>query len=191
MTTPSKTHLNCQDGLEHENSGGHVSNGNIPMPVEGSPSKKTTSKMFSGVRRLSTISEQEPDQPDPDPNSHDPPDGSSFSLCSESVFKNSSSHFSSDESFQPDSGDDFAAVLLACLHCRFHELMDLLPEMLERAVSRCFPSYKYIKASSERDQQGNDCCNCKPGLDYNFCSSCQDTTELIELAMEISGVCFR
>ncbi|KAM9351011.1 myoD family inhibitor domain-containing protein 2 [Symphorus nematophorus] len=166
------------------------------MPVTGSPSRKMMgSKSVSGVRRLSTISEQDPDKLDTDSSSHDPRGGSewggsSFSMCSDK-FKNSSSHFSSDDSYQPDTGDDCAALLLACLHCRFHELMVLLPDTCERAVSRCFPSYKYIKASTEREQQGKDCCNYKLELDCNCCGSCQDTGELIELAMEISEVCYR
>ncbi|XP_076596415.1 myoD family inhibitor domain-containing protein 2-like [Chaetodon auriga] len=162
----------------------------------GSPSRRMMgSKSVSGVRRLSTISEQEPDKMDTDSSSHDPRrgsewGGSSFSMCSDK-FKNSSSHFSSDDSYQPDTGDDCAALLLACLHCRFHELMVLLPDTCERAVSRCFPSYKYIKASSERDQQGMDCCNYKLELECNCCGSCKDTGELLELAMEISEVCYR
>ncbi|CAJ1084752.1 myoD family inhibitor domain-containing protein 2-like [Xyrichtys novacula] len=153
-------------------------------------------KSVSEVRRLSTISEKEPEKVDTDPSSHDPPGGSewggsSFSTSSDK-FNNSSSRFSSDESYQPDTADDCAALLLACLHCRFHELiMVLLPDTCERAVSRCFPSYKYIKASTERDQQESDCCSCKLDLDCNFCSCCQDTGELIELAMEISEVCYR
>lgn len=151
--------------------------------------------LVSGVRRLSTISEQEPEKLDTDSSSHDPRGGSewggsSFSVCSDKC-KNSSSHYSSDESHQPDSGDDCAALLLACLHCRFHELMVLLPDTCERAVSRCFPSYKYIKASNEREPQGKDCCNYKLELDCNCCGSCQDAGELIELAMEISEVCYR
>uniref|UniRef100_A0A7N8X3E9 MyoD family inhibitor domain containing 2 n=1 Tax=Mastacembelus armatus TaxID=205130 RepID=A0A7N8X3E9_9TELE len=87
--------------------------------------------------------------------------------------------------------DDCAALLLACLHCRFHELMVLLPDTCERAVSRCFPSYRYITASSESEQQGKDCCTYTLELDCNFCSSCHDAGELIELAMEISEICYR
>lgn len=74
----------------------------------GSPSRKVMGKSVSGIRRLSTISEQEPDKLDTDPCSHDPLGGSgwggsSVSMCSDK-FKNSSSHFSSDDSYQPDSG---------------------------------------------------------------------------------------
>lgn len=86
--------------------------------------------------------------------------------------------------------DDCATLLLACLHCRFHELMVLLPGTCEGAVQHCFPSYKHITESGERDQQGQDCCNYKLELDCNFCGSCQDAGELIELAMEISEVCY-
>lgn len=83
--------------------------GSIPNQRIGSPSKKMMgSKSVSGLRRLSTISERETDKPDSDPISHDPVggsewDGSSFSMCSDK-FRNSSSHFSSDDSFLPDTG---------------------------------------------------------------------------------------
>ncbi|XP_059189059.1 myoD family inhibitor domain-containing protein 2-like [Centropristis striata] len=162
--------------------------------MDDSP-KKMTGTLASEVSRLSTILEQEPVKLDADPSSHEPLGGrewvgSSFSMCSDK-FKNSSSCFSSDESYQPDSGDDCAALLLACLYCRFHELMVLLPDTCERAVSRCFPSYQYITASSEREQQGKERSNYKLELDCNCCGSCQDAGELIELAMEISEVCYR
>ena len=74
--------------------------GGLPNPVTGSPSRKTMgSKSAISVRRLSTISEQDPDKLDTDSSSHDPRGGgewggSSFSMCSDK-FKNSSSHFSS------------------------------------------------------------------------------------------------
>uniref|UniRef100_UPI0037E7205F myoD family inhibitor domain-containing protein 2-like n=1 Tax=Semicossyphus pulcher TaxID=241346 RepID=UPI0037E7205F len=196
MTTPGKPPVNDEDPIKLENIEDHVSDGSTPTPVTGGPSRKMRSKSVSVPRRLSTISEREPDKLDTDPSSHDPLGGSelggsSFSTCSDK-FRNSSSHFSSDDSYQPDTADDCAALLLACLHCRFHELITvLLPDTCERAVSRCFPSYKYIKASSERDQQESDCCTCKLEVDCNFCGCCQDAGELIELAMEISEVCYR
>lgn len=86
--------------------------------------------------------------------------------------------------------DDCAALLLACLYCRFHELTVLLSDACERAVSCCFPSYKYIRSLDERDQQDKDCCGSKLELDCNCCGSCKDAGELIELAMEISEVCY-
>ncbi|XP_054466004.1 myoD family inhibitor domain-containing protein 2-like [Anoplopoma fimbria] len=158
------------------------------------PPRKMSGKLVSGVCRLSTITEQEADKLDTDPSSHDPLGGSewggSSSMCSDK-FKSSSSVFSTDDSYQPGSGDECAAVLLACLHCRFHEFMVLLLDTCEKALNSCFPSYKYITAAADRDQQGKDCCNSKLELDFNCCGSCQDAGELIELAMEISEVCYR
>lgn len=87
----------------------HPFKGSIPKPELGSPPrKKIGSKSVSGLCRLSTISEQEPDMLDTNPSTHDSWGGSewagsSFSMCSDK-FKNSSSRFSSDDSYQPDSG---------------------------------------------------------------------------------------
>ncbi|XP_029290872.1 myoD family inhibitor domain-containing protein 2 [Cottoperca gobio] len=194
MTAPLKLPVKDQDGIEFEKIKDHVSDGSIPKTVMDNPPRKMTGKVVSGVCRLSTISEQEPGRLNTDPSSHDTLGGSnwggsSVSMCSDK-FKNSS-RFPSDDSYQPGSGDDCAGLLLACLHCRFLEFMLLLPDTCERAVTRCFPSYTYIAASSERDQQGMDCCNYKLELDCNCCGSCQDVGELIELAMEISEVCYR
>lgn len=89
------------------------------------------------------------------------------------------------------STDDCAALLLACLHCRFHEFMVLLPDTCERAVSRCFPSYRYVRWSAESEQSEKDCCSYKLDMDCNCCGSCRETGEFMELAMEISEVCYR
>ncbi|KAK1899173.1 MyoD family inhibitor domain containing protein 2 [Dissostichus eleginoides] len=195
MTAHVKLPVNNQDGLELEKIEDHVCDGSIPQTVMENPPKKMTGRSVSAVCRLSTISEQEQDKLDTDPSSNDPLGGSKwggsgFSLCSDKL-KNSSSHLSSDDSYQPGGGDDCAGLLLACLHCRFHEFMVLIPDTCERAVIRCFPSYKYITGLSERDQQGQEYCNYKLELDCNCCGSCQDAGELIELAMEISEVCYR
>lgn len=91
----------------------------------------------------------------------------------------------------PCPTDDCAALLLACLHCRFHEFMVLLPDTCERAVSRCFPSYRYVRWSAEGEQVEKDCCSYKLEMDCNCCGSCQETGEFMEFAMEISEVCYR
>ncbi|KAM4610605.1 uncharacterized protein ACJ7VT_013804 [Polymixia lowei] len=193
MTTPSMTSVNEHDSFKLEKAGGPVYEGNVPK-LAGHPSRVMGKSVVSSVRRLSTISEQDPDRLDTDVSSQDPLGGSewggsSFSLCSDK-YKNSSSHFSSDDSSQPDSGDDCAAILLACLHCRFLDLAVLLPDACERAMSRCFPSYKYVKASSEKDQKGGGCCCRDLELDCGLCKDCKDTAELLELAMEMSEICY-
>ncbi|XP_034446081.1 myoD family inhibitor domain-containing protein 2-like [Hippoglossus hippoglossus] len=194
MTTPSKPPVDDQDYIKLEELGDRVSDGSDLKPVTGSPPRETTG-MFAAHRRPSTTSERELDKPEAEPCSHDALGGSelggsSCSMCSDK-FKSSSSHLSSDDSYQPGTGDDCAALLLSCLYCRFHELMALLPDTCERAVSRCFPSYKYIMAASEWDEQGQGCCGHKLELDCNFFDSCKDAGDLVELAMEISEVCYR
>lgn len=77
------------------------------------------------------------------------------------------------------------------MHCRFHEFMVLLPDTCERAVSRCFPSYRYIRWSAEGEQSEKDCCSHKLEMDCNCCGSCRETGEFMEFAMEISEVCYR
>ncbi|KAI4882759.1 hypothetical protein NFI96_017076 [Prochilodus magdalenae] len=148
--------------------------------------------VVSGVRRLSTISEKDPDVEPRSPVSMGGSEwaGSSASLCSREKPSLDSSAFTSFDSHQPDSGEDCASILLACLYCRFSEMMTILPEACERAASRCCPTYKHYKASSEQTQ-GKDCCSCKLELDCGLLDACQETSEFLELAMEISEVCYR
>ncbi|XP_052451223.1 myoD family inhibitor domain-containing protein 2-like [Carassius gibelio] len=150
--------------------------------------------VVSGVRRLSTISEQDGDteaEPVSLVSSGDSEwAGSSASLCSGGRPSVQSSTFTSSESCQPDAADDCASILLACLYCRFCDVMAMLPDACERAFGRCFPSYKYYNTSDE-PAKGKDCCSCKVDFDCGFMNSCHEASELIELAMEISEVCYR
>ncbi|XP_030623675.1 myoD family inhibitor domain-containing protein 2-like [Chanos chanos] len=148
--------------------------------------------VVSGVRRLSTISEHDPN--DVDSRSEVSLGGSEWagsrtSLCSKEKTL-SSSGFTSFESHQPDAGEDCATILLACLFCRFYDIVVTLPGACGRAVTRCFPSCKYFDASSDQNQ-GKDYCDCSVNLDCNLLNVCQETSEFLELAMEISEVCYR
>nr|XP_061825554.1 myoD family inhibitor domain-containing protein 2-like [Nerophis lumbriciformis] len=116
--------------------------------------------------------------------------GSNMSARSDSL-GSSSCVFSSDASHQPVTGDDCAELVLACLHCRFHEFLLLLQDTTWRLVTRCWPALDYVAQSGQRDHRGFEGCNCDLGLDWDFCNSCQDSAELLELAMEISEVCYR
>lgn len=86
--------------------------------------------------------------------------------------------------------DDCASLLLACLYCRFSELLRLVPETCGRCLVRCCPSCRYYDAAKE-PMQNSDYCNCNMSCDCGLLDSCQETSELIELAMEISEVCYR
>ncbi|XP_062396126.1 myoD family inhibitor domain-containing protein 2-like [Sardina pilchardus] len=138
--------------------------------------------VVSGIRRLSTISEQDADA------SSLVVVGNQWAGSSSSLLL--SSDFTSFESHMPDSGDDCASLLLACLHCRFSELLWLVPETCERCVLRCCPSCGYYSATRE-PARANDCCSWNLSCDCALFDSCQEASELIELAMEISEVCYR
>ncbi|KAG5282755.1 hypothetical protein AALO_G00059600 [Alosa alosa] len=144
--------------------------------------------VVSGIRRLSTISEKDADVSSLDGVGNQWAGSSSSLLSSDKHLL--SSDFTSFESNMPDSGDDCASLLLACLHCRFSELLSLIPEACERSVVRCCPSCGYYRASKE-PSRANDCCSCNMSCDCGLLDSCQETSELIELAMEISEVCYR
>ncbi|KAM8862597.1 myoD family inhibitor domain-containing protein 2-like [Spinachia spinachia] len=200
MTAHLKLPVNNHDGIELEKTEDReCDGGGVPKLVVGDapPRKTAAGKLVSGACRLSTIPEKEPEKPDPDtdPASRGPlagsgGAGSSFSGAPDQLkSSSSSSDFSLEDSCQAGPGDACAALLLACLHCRFHESVVLLLDACELAVGRCFPSYKYVTAAS--DPQGNDCCNYNLKMDCNCCGSCQDAGELIELAMEMSEVCYR
>ncbi|TWW56958.1 hypothetical protein D4764_08G0009450 [Takifugu flavidus] len=190
MTTPSALPVKDQDGVELRKTGDHVSDGSIPEQGLVSPSEKMTgSKSASSLCRLSSVLEPDSEELDPDGSCGGRDwGGSIFSVCSDRLKHSSSSGFSSDDSH---SGDDCALLLLACLHCRFHDFMVLLPGALEAAVSRCFPSYGHVRLSTEQEREEKDCCGSKMELDCNCCGSCKDTGEFIEFAMEISEVCYR
>ncbi|XP_028849576.1 uncharacterized protein LOC114798223 [Denticeps clupeoides] len=166
------------DGGEEEEFGLH---GTAPQRAAAG---RRGEAVVCGVRRLSTISEK-------DAGSLGGSEwaGSRASLCS-SDNHFSRSNFASTESHLSDSRDDCASVLLACLYCNFYNIVVMLPGMCERSVIRCCPSYKYYQVSGEKTQV-DDCCNCNLTLDCSLCNSCQEAGELLELAMEISEVCYR
>ncbi|XP_048035507.1 myoD family inhibitor domain-containing protein 2-like [Megalobrama amblycephala] len=150
--------------------------------------------VVSGFRRLSTISEIDVDHEEEPVSIVSSGDsewvGSSASLCSRGKPSGESSTFTSFESYQPNTSDDCASILLACLYCRFCDIITMLPDACERAFIRCFPSYKYYSTSDEQSK-GKDWCSCNMEFNCNCMDSCQETSELIELAMEISEVCYR
>ncbi|XP_072512426.1 myoD family inhibitor domain-containing protein 2-like [Salminus brasiliensis] len=148
--------------------------------------------VVSSVSRLSTISEKDSDLEPCSPVSVGGSEwaGSSTLLCSPEKPSVDSSTFTSFDSHQPDTGEDCASILLACLYCRFSNMMTILPVACERALVRCCPAYMHYKASSEQTP-GTDASNFKLELDCGLLNACQDTSEFLELAMEISEVCYR
>ncbi|KAM4611199.1 uncharacterized protein O3C94_022649, partial [Discoglossus pictus] len=77
-----------------------------------------------------------------------------------------------------DVSDLSASLLLACLFCHFSDCLTLVPSTCGFGVrSLCFPEL---------------CCSpsCCSNVDCGFLEVCQHTTECLELAMEVSELCY-
>ncbi|XP_049319210.1 myoD family inhibitor domain-containing protein 2-like [Astyanax mexicanus] len=148
--------------------------------------------VVSSVSRLSTISETDSDLEPGSPVSVGGGQwaGSRTLLCSNQKPSLDSSTFTSLNSLLPDAGEDCASILLACLHCRFSKALAMLPGAGERALARCCPAYIHYRAAGEQNP-ATDTGNRKLELDCGLLNCCQETSDLLELAMEISEVCYR
>ncbi|XP_075904033.1 myoD family inhibitor domain-containing protein 2 [Nelusetta ayraudi] len=87
----------------------------------------------------------------------------------------SSSMDSLSSSQQSCMGVDCAGMLLACLFCRFYEVIVTLPDSWDSDADA---------AAAAADDSG-------PGCDCGLLSSCQDASDCVELAMEMSEMCYR
>lgn len=66
----------------------------------------------------------------------------------------------------------------------------MLPDTCETVCTNtCCPSYRYHHTSDEGHSR-NDC-NCNCDMDCSLFESCHETGECLELAMEISEICYR
>ncbi|XP_061076028.1 myoD family inhibitor domain-containing protein 2 [Conger conger] len=180
------------DIMKEEEKSSLIKAASVPPPMTD---RVLSDMSVSGVRKMSVVSEYAPDKSDLHVDSHNSQGqrkcgGSSYSLPLRSDKRNTS--FSSEvlsPSHQSDIGDDCAAILLTCLYCKFYDFLLLLPDTCERAVSRCCPSYQQF--SSAREQAPGNDCNCDVEFDCGLFDACHDSSECLELAMEISEVCYR
>lgn len=69
---------------------------------------------------------------------------------------------------------DCAGMLLDCLFCRFYEVIVSLPDSWQNDAA----------AAAASDDSG-------PGCDCGLLGSCQDASDCVELAMEMSEMCYR
>ncbi|KAL6458497.1 hypothetical protein MHYP_G00337270 [Metynnis hypsauchen] len=132
------------------------------------------------LHRLSPISELDSGENKEDGGSA----GSSYSFCS--VTDSSSTNSFSDSQ---DVEDACAGIILNCLFCRFYDLCVMLPETCERAAYHICPSYRYFSAPLEPAHSSDWNCHCD--FDCGLFDACHETSECLELAMEISEICYR
>ncbi|XP_060108857.1 myoD family inhibitor domain-containing protein 2-like isoform X2 [Heteronotia binoei] len=111
---------------------------------------------------------------------------STASVCSKSSQKSCKSTASQ---IQEVAGDDLCAtLLLACLFCRFSDLLALLPG--------CFCSCPPLQGCNSMllglcsDPRCCCCCCCCYGSDGAVLECCYQTGDCLELALEISEMCY-
>ncbi|XP_037685123.1 myoD family inhibitor domain-containing protein 2 [Choloepus didactylus] len=116
---------------------------------------------------------------------------SSTSLSSLEECQTKFSYLQNDTSVhQRDTDDECASLILACLFCQFLDCLLMLPDTCETVCTNlCCPSYRYHHTSDENHSR-NDC-NCNCDMDCSLFESCHETSECLELAMEISEICYR
>nr|XP_044990411.1 myoD family inhibitor domain-containing protein 2 isoform X2 [Jaculus jaculus] len=89
-----------------------------------------------------------------------------------------------------DTDEECASLILTCLFCQFLDCLLMLPDTCETVCTNlCCPSHRYHHAPDENHPR-NDC-NCNCDMDCSLFESCHETSECLELAMEISEICYR
>ena len=83
---------------------------------------------------------------------------------------------------------DYAGIVLNCLFCRFYDMIHMLPDSCERAANHCCPSYKQVVTTVASTPSSND--DTCMDLDCGLLSCGQDASDCLELAMEISEICY-
>uniref|UniRef100_A0A8C3XTV6 MyoD family inhibitor domain containing 2 n=1 Tax=Chelydra serpentina TaxID=8475 RepID=A0A8C3XTV6_CHESE len=118
-------------------------------------------------------------------------DSSTSSLSSLEKCRTQFTYIENDASVhQRDSDDECASLILACLFCQFWDFLIMLPNTCENwLINMCCPSYRYHHTSNEN--HSNNDCNCDCDIDCSIFESCHETSECLELALEISEVCYR
>ncbi|XP_074862279.1 myoD family inhibitor domain-containing protein 2 isoform X2 [Carettochelys insculpta] len=118
-------------------------------------------------------------------------DASTASLSSLEKCRTQFTYIENDASVhQRESDDECASLILACLFCQFWDFLIMLPKACENWLTNvCCPSNRYHHTSSEN--HSNNDCNCDCDIDCSIFESCHETSECLELALEISEVCYR
>ncbi|XP_028303970.1 myoD family inhibitor domain-containing protein 2 [Gouania willdenowi] len=92
-----------------------------------------------------------------------------------------------EESSTRARGVDCAGMVLNCLFCQFCDLFHMLPDSCARLVNHCCPNYKHIITTIESTPSNeDDVCD----LDCGLFSCCHDAGDCLELAMEVSQLCY-
>ncbi|XP_039468702.1 myoD family inhibitor domain-containing protein 2 [Oreochromis aureus] len=146
--------------------------------------------------RLDTSTEMEPGETSRDTKAKLPRerDGSAAPLFSLKMYLRRSSSaetYSTDSlssSQQSNTGVDCAGIVLNCLFCRFYDMIHMLPDSCEGLANHCCPSYKHVITTAESASSSDD--DSYIDLDCGVFGSCHDASDCLELAMEVSEICY-
>ncbi|NP_001315081.1 myoD family inhibitor domain-containing protein 2 [Danio rerio] len=145
--------------------------------------KAVTEVSSTAPGRLSPIPELDPWEREADTGSTE----LTYSLCSVDRYSSASSSSSSLSESQ-EREELCAGIVLNCLFCRFYDMFLMLPETCERAANSICPTYMHFSPPVEPAH--NTTWNCSCDFDCGLMDACHETGECLELAMEISEVCF-
>ncbi|XP_026855445.2 myoD family inhibitor domain-containing protein 2 [Electrophorus electricus] len=121
------------------------------------------------------------------------PPGSTYSLYSVDQCSTDSLTRSTDSknslTLSQDVEDACAMAVLNCLFCRFYDLCFMLPDTCESVAIHTCPSCQILLTPLEPAHNNDWSCHCN--LDCGLFNACHETGECLELAMEISEICYR
>ncbi|XP_026202739.1 myoD family inhibitor domain-containing protein 2-like [Anabas testudineus] len=145
------------------------------------------------ARRPSTTTESKPEETNADTDAQQPRkcDRSSSPLFSLKMYlRRSSSTESSTEgslssSQQSNTGVECAGIVLNCLFCQFYDMMLMLPDS---CTNHCCPNYKQVIPTVESTPSSDN--EFWTDLDCGLFTSCHDANDCLELAMEVSELCY-
>uniref|UniRef100_A0A3B4F378 MyoD family inhibitor domain containing 2 n=2 Tax=Haplochromini TaxID=319058 RepID=A0A3B4F378_9CICH len=83
---------------------------------------------------------------------------------------------------------DCAGIVLNCLFCRFYDMIHMLPDSCKGLANHCCPSYKHVITTAESASSSDD--DSYIDLDCGVFGSCHDASDCLELAMEVSEICY-
>nr|XP_054591727.1 myoD family inhibitor domain-containing protein 2 [Nothobranchius furzeri] len=89
---------------------------------------------------------------------------------------------------QSNMGVDCADIVLNCLFCQLYDIIHVLPKPCERLTNHCWPNYKHVAPTTESTHNDDD--DSYVDLDCGFCGICHDASDCLELAMEVSEICY-
>lgn len=90
---------------------------------------------------------------------------------------------------QSSTGIDCAGIVLKCLFCQFYDMIPLLPASCEKAANHCCPNYQQVVTTPQSPASSDE--DSYVDWDCGLFASCKDASDCLELAMEVSELCYR